>query len=308
LTQEAFVKGNMENEGKEKKYLLEKTAIFKKLDKIDELLTLPAIAMEVNRLLQDLNTSTQQLSDAIQKDQAIVSKILRLVNSAFFGFQSRINSIPHALMVLGFNTVRNAIVSISVIDILSTKNAPSDFDIREFWRHSIATAVTSRRLAENARLCPPDDCFIGGLLHDIGKVILAQFFSDIFLEIIKLEQDSGLSFSEAEKECIPIGHDQIGGYLAKQWNMTPDLVDAIRYHHSSVTRVYNLEFLITVHTANYIVSHFDRQTGQMIRTAELRKDAETLLGKQLDSVNDWFPEVEAEINSACEFFLPEIKK
>jgi putative nucleotidyltransferase with HDIG domain len=298
----------MGSDNKEKNYLLERAAIFKKLDKIDELLTLPSIALEVNGLLRDLNTSTKQLSDVIQKDQAIVSKILRLVNSAFFGFQSRINSIPHALMVLGFNTVRNAIVSISVIDALSMKNASSDFDIREFWKHSIGTAVTSRRLAESARLCPPDDCFIGGLLHDIGKVILAQFFNDVFMRIIKLGRDEGLTFSEAEKELIPIGHDQIGGYLAKQWNMTPDLVDAIRYHHSNATRVYNLEFLITVHTANYIVSRYDRRTGQLPRTTELRKDAETALGKQLESVNDWFPEAEAEIDSACEFFLPEIKK
>lgn len=298
----------MGTDSEEKPYQVDRAAIFKKLDHIDELLTLPAIAMEVNGMLRDYNASTKQLSDTIEKDQAIVSKILRLVNSAFFGFQSKINSIPHALMVLGFNTVRNAVMSISVIDALSMKNVPKGFDMREFWKHSIAVAVTSKRLAERTRLCIPDDCFIGGLLHDIGKIILVQFFGDIFIKILKLTHDEGRSFSSAEKEIIPIGHDQIGGYLAKQWNMTPDLVDAIRYHHSRAARIYNVEFLIVVHTADYIVNNFNPDSDQMVRTAELRKDAEDLMEKQLASVKEWFPEVEDEIESACEFFLSEIKK
>jgi putative nucleotidyltransferase with HDIG domain len=291
----------------EKNYLIDQDSIFKKLNRIDELLTLPAIAMEVNRLLQDYNTSTKQLSDTIQKDQAIVSKILRLVNSAFFGFQSKINNIPHALMVLGFNTVRNAVISISVIDALSMKDYPKCIDIREFWKHSVAVAVTSKRLAERTRLWPPDDCFIGGLLHDMGKIILAQFFRDSFTNILTLMRDEGRSFCDAEKEIIPIGHDQIGGYLAKQWKLTPDLVDAIRYHHSEATRVYNLEFLMIVHTADYIVNHFDPAADNLVRTSGLRKDAETVMEKQLDTVKEWFPEVVAEIDSACDFFLREIK-
>jgi putative nucleotidyltransferase with HDIG domain len=298
----------MDNNDAEKQYLMDRAAILKKLDRIDEMLTLPAIAMEVNGMLQDYNVSTKRLSDTIEKDQAIVSKILRLVNSAFFGFQSKINSIPQAIMVLGFNTIRNAIISISVIDALSMKKAPTGFDVREFWKHSIAVAVTSKRLAEKTRLCIPDDCFIGGLLHDIGKVILAQFFSDIFFKILKLAYDEGQSFSAVEKDIIPLGHDQIGGYLAKQWKMTPDLVDAIKYHHSRVARVYNVEFLIVVHTADYIVNNFNPEADQMVRTAELRMDAEDLMEKQLASVKEWFPEVAAEIESACEFFLSEIKK
>jgi|WetSurMetagenome_2_1015567.scaffolds.fasta_scaffold09229_7 putative nucleotidyltransferase with HDIG domain len=291
-----------------KKYLMNRAVILKKLDRIDELLTLPAIAMEVNGMLRDYNVSTKRLSDTIEKDQAIVSKILRLVNSAFFGFQSKINSIPHALMVLGFNSVRNAVMSISVIDALSMKNIPKGFDIREFWKHSIAVAVTSKRIAEKTRLYIPGDCFIGGLLHDIGKVILAQFFGDILIEILKLSHGEGRSFSSAEKEIIPIGHDQIGGYLAKQWHLTPDMVDAIRYHHSKAVRIYNIELLVVVHTADYIVNHFNPDFDQMIMTPELRKDAEDLMKKQLDTVNEWFPEVSDEIETACDFFLCEIRK
>jgi putative nucleotidyltransferase with HDIG domain len=298
----------MENDCSDKKYLMDRDSIFKKLDRIDELLTLPAIAMDVNRMLQNLDTSTKMLSETIQKDQAIVSKILRLVNSAFFGFQSKINTIPHALMVLGFNTVRNAVISISVIDTFSTKNLPEGFDIKEFWKHSVAVAVTSRRLAERTRLSHPDDCFIGGLLHDLGKIILAQFFREIFTNILILRKDEGCSFSEAEKEIIPIGHDQIGGYLARHWKLTPDLVDAIRYHHSVMTNIYNLDFLLIIHTADYIVNHFNLDSDSLLHTEDLRKDAGMVMEKQLNTINEWFPEVANEIDSACDFFLREIKK
>ena len=296
----------MDTLNEKKNYLMDRTTIFKKLDRIDELLTLPSIAIEVNKLLQNLDTSIKTLSDTIEKDQAIVSKILRLVNSAFFGFQSKINNIPHALMVLGFNTVRNAVMSVSVIDTLSMKNVPNGWDMREFWKHSVAVAVTSKRLAERTKLCPPDNCFIGGLLHDVGKIIIAQFFREVFLQILILMGDEKLTFSDAEKEIIPIGHDQIGGYLAKQWKLPPDLVDAVMYHHSTNTRIYDLNFLLIIHTADYIVNIFDQQSETNFNITSLRKDAETLMEKQLETVNEWFPETAIEIDSACDFFLREI--
>ena len=283
---------------------MDRTVIFRKLDHIDELLTLPAIAMEVNSMLQNMETNIKILSDTIQKDQAIAAKILRLVNSAFFGFQSKINNIPHALMVLGYNTVRNAVMSVSVMETLSKKDVPNGWDMREFWKHSVAVAVTSRRLAEMTRLCPPDNCFIGGLLHDMGKIILAQFFKDVFLSIIKSMNDEGCSFADAEKDVMPVGHDQIGGYLAKKWKLPPALVDAVMYHHSITKKAYDLNFLIIIHTADYIVNAFNQDTATNINS--LSGYAETIMEKQLWTLNEWFPEARNEIESACDFFLRKI--
>jgi len=296
----------MDANNKKQDYLMGETAIFKKLDRIDELLTLPTIAMEVNSMLQNMETSIKMLSDIIEKDQAIASKILRLVNSAFFGFPSKINNIPHALMVLGFNTVRNAVMSVSVIDTLSMKNVPNGWDIEEFWKHSLAVAVTSRTLAEKTKLGSPDNCFMGGLLHDIGKIILAQFFREIVLQILTLAGDEKISFSDTEKEINSIAHDQIGGYLVKQWKLPSDLVDAVRYHHSTTTKVYDLNFLIIIHTADYIVNAFNQKSRTNINITSLRKDAETIMEKQLETVDEWFPETAIEIDSACDFFLREI--
>ena len=126
---------------------MDKTTFLKKLDRIPDLPTLSIVDLEVNKMLQDVDVSISKLSETIEKDQAMISKILRLVNSAFYGFQSKINSISHAITILGFSTVRNAVVSIAVVDAFSGKEALEDFDISDFWKHSVAVAVTGRHMA-----------------------------------------------------------------------------------------------------------------------------------------------------------------
>ena len=210
---------------------MEAKTILTKLDSIDSLPTLPAIAMEVNKMLRDYDTSVNQLSACIEKDQAMVSKILKLVNSAFFGLKGRISALSHAVVILGFNTIRNAVVSISIIDVFCSKKFFDGFDIKQFWKHSVAVAVTSKYLAEKTRIHPADDCFVGGLLHDMGKIVLVQHLNDLFQKIWLAMKASGQSFYEAEKSQIPVDHAQIGGYLAQKWQLPAGLVDAIRCHH-----------------------------------------------------------------------------
>ena len=127
---------------------MKESNILKRLDLIEDLPTLPAVAMEVNKMLLDYDTTISKLSDIIEKDQAMVSKILKLVNSSFFGLRGKISSISHAIVVLGFNTIRNAVVSISIIDAFTVKESLDGFDITNFWKHSLSVAVTSKYLAE----------------------------------------------------------------------------------------------------------------------------------------------------------------
>ena len=110
---------------------------FKMLDNIPDFPTLPNIVIEVNKMLQDAETSIKKLSHTIEKDQAMVSKILRLVNSNFYGFRSNISTIPHAIIVLGFNPTRNAVVSVSLIKTFSGKESIEGFTTNDFWKHSV---------------------------------------------------------------------------------------------------------------------------------------------------------------------------
>ena len=282
---------------------MDSKTILKKLDRIDDLPTLPTIAMEVNKMLRNYDTSISKLAQTIEKDQAMVPRILKLVNSAFFGFQSKISSISHAVVLLGFNTVRNAVVSISIIDAFSgDKESLEGFDITKFWNHSVAVAVISRYLAEKTRLQPLDDFFTGGLLHDIGKIVLFQHFQDLFKKVWISAKDNNLSFYDAEKKEIPITHARIGAYLAKKWQIPGSLVDVIQYHHALSKNAKDFNMLMTVHVADIIANSFMPGQKGKLDFSLIHPDAASAMKPQLESVSNWFPEVSPEIESACQFF------
>ena len=277
----------------------------KKLDSVHDLPSLPNIVVKVNNMLQEYDTPIKELSETIETDQAIVTKILRLVNSTFYGFRSKIKNIPHAIIILGFSNIRNAVVSVSIITTFSGKKTLEAFDITDFWKHSIAVAVTSRYLAEQSKLDSPDDCFVAGLLHDIGKVVLSQNFTEFFSQIWELVKGNGLSFYEAEKKVLPADHAQIGGYLAKKWQFPASLIDSITYHHAITRTVSNLNQLIIVHTANNIVNNYQGSSERRAGCSSIDPEAKRIMFHQLETVTEWFPDIAAEIESACEFFLKE---
>ena len=282
---------------------MDSKTILKKLDNIDDLPTLPSIALEVNRMLRDYDTSISKLAQTIEKDQAMVPRILRLVNSAFFGFRSKISSISHAVVLLGFNTVRNAVVSISIIDAFSgDKKSLKGFDITKFWNHSVAVAVISRYLAEKTRLQPLDDFFTGGLLHDIGKIVLFQHFQDLFKKVWLSARENDLSFYDAEKKEIPITHSRIGSYLAKKWQLPESLVDVIKYHHALSKNANDFNLLMTVHVADIIANGFMSDPEGKLDFSLIHPDAASAMKPQLETVSDWFPELSTQIESACQFF------
>ncbi|MDY6988070.1 MAG: HDOD domain-containing protein [Thermodesulfobacteriota bacterium] len=282
---------------------MDRAAFFKKIDRIPDLPTLPIVAVKVNEMMQDENVSIKQLSETIAKDQAMVSKLLRLVNSAFYGFRSQINTVPHAITILGFSTVRNAVVSVSVIEALSGQDVFKGFDITDFWRHSVGVAVTGRHLAEKTRLTTPDEAFVAGILHDVGKVLLAQYFKELFGQVWAHVRDEGLSFYEAENSLLPVNHGQVGGHLAKKWQLPASLVEVISYHHAVNSSLVNLNLLMVVHTSNYIVNNYKTDSPEGLDPSGFYPKATEVMAPQLEGLADWYPAVAREIETACDFFV-----
>jgi len=284
---------------------MDSKTMMKKLERIEDLPTLPTILFEVNRLPEDINTSAKKLGETIGKDQSMVVKILKLVNSAFYGFRSRVSDISNALVLLGFNTVRNSVISVSIIKAFSGKNDLEGFDITEFWKHSIAVAVTSKRLAEKCRVEAPDNCFVAGLLHDIGKLVLSQYFQDLFTRVWITAQKENLTFYEAEKKEISVKHPMIGSFLAKRWQFPDHLVDAVKCHHAVRKSVGNYELLLIVYVADIIVNHCAMEPEKSIDISAVHPDAVEMLGSYMENTNEWYEKIKAEIESACDFFLNE---
>jgi putative nucleotidyltransferase with HDIG domain len=277
--------------------------------------------MEVNKMLQDPNTSIKQLSGVIEKDQALVSKILRLVNSAFFGLRSEVGSIPHAITLLGFSTIRNAVISVSIIDAFKDNTSNSDgaavsstaaghgtvsgFKITDLWKHSIAVAVTSKYLSEMTRLHPLDEAFIGGLLHDMGKVALFQFFQDHFREVWRMFQTSQRPFYQIERDVLGIDHAQIGAHLAQKWQLPIELIHTIRFHHDLKAPFDSQNLLMIVHGANLIINSLYTRPSREINPSGIPPSILQALETPFHTVLDWFPDVSSQIDSACTFFISE---
>lgn len=282
--------------------------LLKRLDRIDDMPTLPEIFMKVNQMIEDQNTSINELSRTIEKDQSMASKILRLVNSAFFGLRSRVSHIPHAVTLVGFHAVRNAALSVSLVDAFLGKEVLEELDMTAFWTHSVAVAVTGKSLGEKTLLYPPDQCFTAGILHDIGKMVLACYFQDLFKKIWAFSKENSLSFYEAEGKNMNGDHARIGAYLARRWQFPMDLVEAIRSHHSERFKENDPCPAVIIHIADIIVNGHGDHSAKDLDLSILPPKLSGILAPLLESLSEWFPEVSREIDSACQFFIKDGKQ
>jgi putative nucleotidyltransferase with HDIG domain len=277
--------------------------ILKKLNTIKDIPTLPTIVFELNQHLENPETSIATISETIERDQAMALKILKLVNSAFYGFKSRVSDVRHAVVLLGFNAIRNVVVSVSVINALPKNILFQDFEMDAFWKHSLAVAVTSKNIAQKAGGDSPDNCFVGGLLHDVGKVIMAQYFQDLFVKVWTCMQKECLSFFEAEQQELPIDHARIGAHLAGRWALPEGLIDAIRWHQDYQPEIPNANFVMIIYLANTLVNSYDENPDCEIDMAALHPKAAKFLAEQLEDIGDWFYGLTDEIEAACSLFL-----
>ncbi len=202
---------------------------------IVDLPTLPQVITTLMSLLDDPNSSVRDINNVMGKDQALVAKILKLVNSAFYAIPTRVSSISQAIAILGFKTVKSIVISASIIGMFDSDN--DDFSYQEFWINSLGVATISRfiilRLSEDplsgCGAIHPDTGFVAGLLSGIGKMVLDQYAHEEFVQIIELAKKDKLSFYEAEQTIITGSYSGVGYWLAKRWNLSEDIQIPIKY-------------------------------------------------------------------------------
>ena len=274
----------------------------KKLDTINDLPTLPEIALEVNDMLSKEPVDVGKLSATIENDPAMVTRMLRLVNSSFFGLESKISTVSRAIVILGFEIVRSAVVTVSIIKALQPKKKIEVFDITRFWRHAIAVAVISKNLASMSGITSPEDAFTGGILHDIGKVVMAHFFTDSFEEILEQVQNNESSFYEKEKQFLPMDHTQIGDYLARKWKLPLQLRHAILYHHS-INRMDISPTAIIVHFADTVFWHPDGLPAPKESFNDVNAESLNAVLPHIDNIYSNFTNINNEIEVAFKFLV-----
>jgi putative nucleotidyltransferase with HDIG domain len=201
------------------------------VQRIVDLPTLPIIVPEVLRLVADQHASAGDLARVIGSDQSLASRILRLANSAFYGFRREILTINHAIVLLGFETVKNLVLASTVFDILGEGESGKHFDRELFWLHAAATGVAARLVARTLRIIDPEAMFVGGLLHDVGKVVLDRYFGRHYAEAARLALQRPCLIREVEVAVFNINHAEVGRWLAERWRFPAAIVEPIGFHH-----------------------------------------------------------------------------
>lgn len=224
-------------------------------EKIIGLPTLPTIVTQLIALVGDPKSSARQLAKLISTDQALTAKILKVANSAFYGFPRKIATIQLAIVVLGFEAVKNLGLSVAVLKRFSSGKEHRLFDRQRFWGHAIASAVAGQMLAKRFNYKVEAEAFVCGILHDIGKLILVEYFPNQFSEALEKAQTESLTIAEAEEQTLGVTHADIGGWLAEKWNLPQALVETIAYHHNPSGLENPEELLLLVHLANALVRH-----------------------------------------------------
>lgn len=273
-----------------------------KLEKISTLPTLPTVIERITKLLHNPKTSAEEIGKAITTDQALASKVLKLVNSAFYGFPGKISTITHAIVILGFSTVKNIVLTASIFDAFRGKGKNvSGFDLEQFWIHSIACGAASQSIAKHIGSTEKEECFIAGLIHDIGKLIICQNLSEDFENALAYSKKNSMLLYQSETELFDITHQEAGGMLAEKWNLPKNLQNAVLYHHvPSQSREYYLTTAI-VHCADIIVRAFDYGNGGDNRIPCMNETVWRNLGLDDTNLHALFESIEDEIRKATVF-------
>lgn len=204
------------------------------IKKIKELPTLPQVVMQVIKAVDNPDASANEVSRIVSQDQSLMTKVLKLVNSPYYGMPRRIATLSQATVILGFNTIKNLSVTAAIFDQFGgggQKTNGNGFSRERFWQHSIACGIAAKVIVEHVRTQDPEEAFLAGLIHDIGKVVLDQFMHEEFIRTLELASSNKVSLVQAEYDVLGADHMQVGSWLAEKWNLPGHLIAAIKYHH-----------------------------------------------------------------------------
>lgn len=273
--------------------------------KLADLPPLPTVVMKIMETVNNPDTSAEDLNRLISMDPGLSSKVLRIVNSAYYGFPKRISTITHAVVILGFNTVRNLVLGVSAFGILTQKSMPYGLNRTQFWEHSVATAVAGnvigkKRLAKMRNAA--DEAFIGGLLHDIGALFLDSYFPVQYAVAMAFAAREQKTAYEAERLILGIDHMTVGRRIAEYWNFPPHLVAMLGSHHEPTKQKEQFELTAVIHAGDWLAWQSGYFSSEHTRAPELDPEVAAWLAFD-DETLEWAKR-EAEMQfKACDDLL-----
>jgi HD-like signal output (HDOD) protein len=220
---------------------------------IRDLPTLPTVYLALSEVIADPRSTAQDISQIVSNDPASASRVLRLANSVLYGFPGQIDTISRAVVVLGFDEVRNLVLATSVMDLFSKQDSAFDFRPGDFWAHSIGVGIATRLIGQACRLSHVENLFVAGILHDIGKLVFFEFAEKEFTRALDQSNKCHQPLWEAELEILGMDHSQGGRLLAETWDLPPAIQKAIYSHHAGLSGEPPEPLVAAVHIADTLV-------------------------------------------------------
>jgi putative nucleotidyltransferase with HDIG domain len=281
-----------------------KTNIVELVQGVGDLVTLPDIFIRINQLVENPNSSTSDIAQTVSQDPAFTVRLLRVANSSFYGFSSTIDTVSKAVSIIGTSQIRNLALSTSVANTFS--GLPNQLvSMENFWRHSLYCGLVARKLAKLAGKCDAEAVFTAGLLHDIGELVIFNRLPEQAKETLLLVLDGAdeLPVYKAEQQTMGIDHAQVGGELARQWNLPPMLEECIAFHHDiRAARRYPREAAL-VHIANILAQMAEVDTIALADVTPVDPEAWKITGLKEEVVEQTIRETQAEIVDAEKLFF-----
>ncbi len=225
------------------------------LSSIRNLPSIPIVIFEVSKLLNNPKTSASDLGKMISQDQGMVAKILTVANSPLYGLPRRVSTIEFAIVILGFEHIKNIVVALSMIEAFKKEDG-KNWDSKSYWNHSIITASAAKRIADDLNFPKSGEAFTAGLLHDLGISIVQRYFNTEFKAICDLVDKEQMRYLKAEEQILGITHQEIGKFLISRWNLPEFLGDAIFNHHCPSKSEGSKVLSSIVHLADYMTQRF----------------------------------------------------
>jgi len=208
------------------------TLVDEALQEITHIATLPEITLKIIQLVENPDSTAQDLTKVITNDPALGARILKVVNSAFYGLPGQIGSINRAIVLLGLNAVKNIAIAASLAKLFRGGQICPQFDAKQLWHHSVATASCTSLLADRAEMGLPDEAFLAGLIHDLGIMVEIQARRLKFIQAMEaMDADPSLSLRDAETQTLGANHEQFGAGLCRLWKFPQSFAYVTGYHH-----------------------------------------------------------------------------
>ena len=229
------------------------------INKIESLPTVPRVYAQIRDVIEHSEEiSATQIADVIVQDPAMAAKILQIANSAFFGQRRGVDTLSRAIVVLGIDMVETLVLSAGVFQTFETEPIEG-FSQDNLWTHSLACGLIAKHLTESTsqESKRQEIAMLAGSLHDLGKLVFAQYMHDEYVEVVRTAVERRLPVEEVEQEILGATHAEIGGHLAEWWNLPPNIVDAIRWHDNPSGSQHDRKLAFLIHVSDFLVHSLD---------------------------------------------------